>query len=188
MSCFEIISRSNLDIELKRILSMTPLEDLRDLMLEQMRDLYHAEAFILNELYDLPAKVYDDELRAVVKRYIDAHDEQIMRLRQVFDLQFEQKRGGICEPMFAMVSQIDKLIRRSMDPEIRDAAIITALQHIMHYKIAGYGAATTYAKLLGYFEEARILHLNLKDEKDFDRKLAMMADSMINPRAIEPSL
>ena len=165
--------------------NMRPINDLRDLMIEQLRDLYHGEAHIFNELNDLPSKISDDGLRKVVSAYIEAHDNQIMRVRQVFDLQFEQKRGEVCEPIIAMVHQVESLIKRCMDPEVRDAALVTALQHIMHYKIAGYGAATTYAKELGFLEEARILHENLLEEKQFDRKLALLADSVINLRAMD---
>lgn len=167
---------------------MKPIVDLRDLMLEQLRDLYHGEAHVLKELYELPSKVQDPELKKVVREYVDVHEDQIMRLRQVFNLQFEQKRGESSEPMYALVSNVDKLVRRCVDPEVLDASLVTALQHIMHYKIAGYGAVTTYAKLLGYLEEAGILHNNLEAEKKYDRKLALLADSVINRKALTPQV
>lgn len=167
---------------------MKSIVDLRDLMLEQLRDLYHGEAYVLKELYELPSKIQDPDLKAVVREYVDVHEDQIMRLRQVFNLQFEQKRGESCETMTALVSNVDQLVKRCEDPEVLDASMITALQHIMHYKIAGYGAVTTYAKLLGYLEEAGILHNNLEAEKKYDRKLALMADSVINRKALTPQV
>ena len=59
-----------------------------------------------------------------------------------------------------------------------------ALQHIIHYKIAGYGSATSYANNLGLLDEAAILHTCLNAEKEFDRKLANLAESVINLRAV----
>ncbi len=165
---------------------MRKIVDLRDLMIEQLRDLYHGEVHILKELYELPDNVLDKTLKTAVQQYIINHEDQIMRLRQVFELQFEQKRGEFALPIRAMVSDILKLVDRCEDPEVLDASLIVALQHIIHYKIAGYGAVCTYAKQLGYLDEAGILHKNLEEEKKFDGKLAMLADAIINRKAIEP--
>jgi ferritin-like metal-binding protein YciE len=167
---------------------MRKIVDLRDLFVEQLRDLYHGEAHVLKELYRLPDRIQDTNLKNSVRAYLDTHEDQIMRLRQVFDLQFEQKRGEVCKAMYAMVDDILDLSERCADPEVFDAGLVVALQHIMHYKIAGYGAVSTYARQIGYLEEAAILHKNLEEEQKFDRKLALMADAIINARAIEPQI
>ena len=38
-----------------------------------------------------------------------------------------------------------------------DAGLIAAAQHIEHYEMAGYGCARTYARQLGYAEQADLL-------------------------------
>ena len=167
---------------------MKKIFDLRDLMLEQLRDLYHGEAHVLKELYDVPEKITDESLRNLVRQYVVMHEDQILRLRQVFELQFEQKRGEFARPIRAMVEDIHDLVRRCEDTEVLDASLIVALQHIIHYKIAGYGAVCTYAKQLGFLDEAVILHTNLEEEKKYDRKLAMVADATINRKAISPQV
>ncbi len=164
---------------------MKNIVDLRDLMLEQLRDLYHAESHALKELYGITERVTDIGLQKVVKSYLELHEDQIMRLRQVFEKQFEQKRGEECWAMEAMVSNVHVLALRCEDAEVRDAALITSLQHIIHYKIAGYGAVTTYARELNLRDEARILHESLENEKKFDQELATLADSRINVKAID---
>jgi ferritin-like metal-binding protein YciE len=82
-----------------------------------------------------------------------------------------------------MINEIWKLMKRSTTPEVKDAAIITAIQHIHHYDIAGYGSLSAYAKSLGLYESAHILHDMLEEEKEIDISLKFMALENINMKA-----
>lgn len=163
---------------------MKPINDLYDLMLEQLRDLYDGEVHSLNRLPELTGFAMDVDLRNVLTNYTLAHESQIMRLRQVFELQFTQKRGEQCEGLETIVREATDLLNRCPNVEVRNAALITAIQHIIHYKIAGYGAICTYAKTLGLWEEASILHRNLEEEKAHDNKLIILAERKINSKAV----
>jgi ferritin-like metal-binding protein YciE len=70
-------------------------------------------------------------------------------------------------------------------PEVLDAALIAAAQHVEHYEIAGYGTARTHAELLGETEAARLLQKTLDEEADTDKKLSALAQE-INVEAEEP--
>ncbi len=162
---------------------MKTINNLHDLMLEQLRDLYDGEVHALDRLPDVAAYAMDGKLRKVLNEYVHARNEELMRIRQVFELQFEQKRGERCDGLKTMMQDTIDLVQRCPNPEVRNAALITSLQHIIHYKIAGYGAACTYAKTLGLWDEAAILHKNLDDEKHFDRALATIAEFNVNAKA-----
>ncbi len=164
---------------------MKAISDLKDLMVEQLRDLYHGE----NELDALLPKMIgsasEPRLKKILENYLFNNEGQVMRIRQGFELLYTQKRGELCEAMIAMTKETEDLIKRSVEPEVRDAGLITALQHIIHYQIAGYGAVCTYAKMLGFENVAAILHKNLDEEKSTDTKLAILAEEVINERAIK---
>ncbi|MEP1097337.1 MAG: DUF892 family protein [Cyclobacteriaceae bacterium] len=162
---------------------MKKLTDLEDLMVEQLRDLYHAEKELDKLLPVLIRYASDSQLEKVIDQYLYDNEGQIMRLRQVFELLYLQKRGEKCEAINAMVKEANDMIKRSADAAVMDAGIITALQHIIHYEIAGYGAICTYAKMLGKDNIAAIIHKNLDEEKKTDRKLANLAEEVINERA-----
>ncbi|MFY0688498.1 MAG: DUF892 family protein [Cyclobacteriaceae bacterium] len=164
---------------------MKAINNLRDLMLEQMRDLYNAEIYIKNELNRVADDAHNPELTTLVQGYIDRHSGMIMRIRQVFDLQYEQKRGETCEAIQTMVEEMQTLMNRAHDPSVKDAAIITGLQHIMHYKMAGYGAVCSYARQLSFHNEAKILHENLEEEKLYNKTLAELAETWINIKAVK---
>lgn len=163
---------------------MKPMVNLNDLMEEQLRALYDGEKRITSALNQTLKKATNPKLKEIIKAYEQINEEQLLRLKQVFNLLFTQKRGEKCVAMDAMVEEVEKIIERSMESAVMDAGIITALQHIIHYKIAGYGAICNYATTLGLYEEARIMHENLETEKWTDRELADLAESAINLMAV----
>jgi ferritin-like metal-binding protein YciE len=164
---------------------MKKIADLNDLMIEQLRDLYHGENELDELLPKMVEKTSEPRLRKIFEDYLVQNKEQVMRLRQSFEPLYEQKRGEMCDAMLAMTKEARDLMSRSADVHVRDAGLITALQHIIHYQIAGYGAVCTYAKMLGFDQVASIIHKNLEVEKKTDRKLAMLAEEVINERAIK---
>ena len=167
---------------------MGPIDNLNDLMIEQLRELFDGEAHALRKLKNLAAQAQDARLKEIVEAYVLAHDEQIMRLCQVFEKQYTQKRGEISESIEVMTEEALQLMERCTNPLVRDAAIVNALQHIMHYKIAGYGAASAYARTLRWWDEAEILHKCLEVEKEFDEKLGMIARNNLNQHAVHAEI
>lgn len=166
---------------------MKKLVNLNDLMLEQLRDLYDGEMRVIDVLDKLRTFTLHPRLNTLVHQNIESNDEQQMRLRQIFERLFVQKRGERSEPIVSMIDQLEDLVLRCEDKEILDAVIIVNLQHIIHYKIASYGAICTYLKHLGLHEEAEIMHLSLEMEKTNDRQFSMIADLFIDREAIAPS-
>jgi len=69
------------------------------------------------------------------------------------------------------------------DPATIDAALIAAAQRVEHYEIASYGTVRTYARTLGYDDEAELLQQTLDEEGDADKKLTTLAESSINIEA-----
>ena len=165
---------------------MKKLVDLKDLLVEQIRDLYNSEKQLSEAISNLHEKATDADLKKVLWDHLTENEDQIMRLEQVFSLLYEEPLGEVCEAMRAMIRESKDLIARSADPEVLDAGLITAVQHINHYQIAGYGAACTYAKILGLLNAASIIHKNLEVEKKTDKALAQLAEEVVNQKAKYP--
>jgi len=162
---------------------MKKIVDLRDLMIEQLRHLYHGEKQFDKALPTLITRVEEPRLKQIVKDYLFDHEDQIMRLRQAFARLYVQSYGETCEAMKVMITEAQDIMSRSADEEVMDAGLITSLQHIIHYEIAGYGAVCTYAKMLGLSDIAAILHKNLEEKKKTDRQLAILAEEVVNEKA-----
>jgi ferritin-like metal-binding protein YciE len=72
------------------------------------------------------------------------------------------------------------LLSEKPEPNVLDAGLISAAQHVEHYEMAGYGTARTWARLLGYDEQAALLEQTLEEEKATDLLLTDIATSQIN--------
>ena len=69
------------------------------------------------------------------------------------------------------------------DPQVRDAAMISAAQAIEHYEITRYGSLIAYATELGRSDCAGVLRQTLEEEKAADKKLTAIAEGRVNRQA-----
>ena len=59
-----------------------------------------------------------------------------------------------------------------------DAGIISAAQRVEHYEIGAYGSVREYAQLLGENEAVSLLGQTLEEERETDRKLTELAQTI----------
>lgn len=162
---------------------MKQILDLNDLMVEQLRELYDAELQLVPFLETLRTESTSYPLAQLLLKYQKLADDNHWVLKQIFNDLFKQKRGERNESVRLMEEHTNELLKRCETNEVKDAAIIISLQHIIHYKIASYGAVATYANIIGLYNDASKLHEVVELEKKTDRKLAMLADSEVDRKA-----
>lgn len=156
------------------------INDLYDLLLEQLRDLYDGELQQINffkKAEDLTSSI---DLQDMIDMHSNETRMQIVRLEKVFKMLGEKPTGEKCDGIKGIITEALKLTNRCNNPEVSDAALITAIQHINHYEIAGYGTAASYAKILGNHVVAEQLIHTLREEKDADLGLSDLAEGEIN--------
>lgn len=157
--------------------------DLYDLMLEQLRDLYDGERQQLEVFPKFDKKAYSFELKEIVEWHQKETDRQLSRLKKIFKTLDEKPEGEECDGIKGLIKESLKLHDRCQNPQVCDAALITCIQHINHYEIAGYGTAIAYAKALEQHEVAELLLKTLREEKQADYGLSDLAEGQINPDA-----
>ena len=75
------------------------------------------------------------------------------------------------------------------EDSVLDAAIIVAAQKVEHYEIASYGSVRTFAQLLGQDKSAELLQQTLDEESEANELLNKLAEDIVNPEALmEPEL
>ena len=87
--------------------------------------------------------------------------------------------------MKGLIKEGDKLVSSVDESPLRDAGIIGAANRVEHYEMAAYGTARTFAEMLGYTEAATLLQQTLQEEKQADRLLTEIAETMVNENALE---
>ncbi len=161
------------------------LESLKDLYVEQLRDLYSAESQLVEALPKMAKAATHPEL----KRAFEAHLEQTKRqksdLEQIIVGLGAKPGGHTCKAMKGLVEEGAELIEEKKDSErnVLDAGLIAAAQRVEHYEIAGYGTVRTYAEMLGENEAAAVLDRIAHEEGETDHKLTKLALEVVNPAA-----
>jgi ferritin-like metal-binding protein YciE len=161
------------------------MNTLKDLYLDELKDIFDAEQQISKALPKMAKEATNEELRAAVEQHLDQTQTQIERLEQIFEELGEKAKGTKCEAAKGLIEEAKSLMDDAEDDDTRDAAIIAAAQKIEHYEIATYGTLRTYAELLGFDEQAELLQETLDEEKETDENLTELAVTCINIEAAE---
>lgn len=154
------------------------LENLQQLYLKELRDLYDAEEQITEALPKLITAAHNPALKNALKEHLDVTQKQISRLEQIFNNLNEKSSGETCKGMKGVIKEGDEIVSAGGDPATVDAGIISAAQRVEHYEMAGYGTVRTYAQLLGQQEHARLLQQTLDEEEQADQTLTKIAASV----------
>ncbi|MGI8497858.1 MAG: ferritin-like domain-containing protein [Gemmatimonadaceae bacterium] len=163
------------------------METLRDLYIEELKDLYSAESQILKALPKMIKKATNRELKKAFTDHERVTKEHARRLERICRELGERASGKKCKGMEGVIGDGKELMEEDAEPEVMDAGLISAAQHVEHYEIAGYGTVRTYARELGYDDQANLLQRTLDEEKDADMLLTRLAEGSINLQAEHPS-
>lgn len=157
--------------------------DLYDLLLEQLRDLYDGELQQLKVFREFDESANSFELEEMVASLERETKNQVSRLSKIFKMLEEEPDGEYCEGIRGLIAEAKKLTSRCKNPEVCDAGLITSIQHINHYEMAGYGTAIAYAKTIEKDDIAELLLESLREEKEADLNLSELAHDHINADA-----
>jgi ferritin-like metal-binding protein YciE len=149
---------------------------LREAFVEELKDLLDAEMQLLKGLPKMTRAAQNDGLRAAFQEHQGQTADQIKRLVQVFAAFEEPARGKKCKGMQGLLKEAEDIIKE----EEGDAALIAAAQKAEHYEIAVYGTLISWAVALGHDEVVEVLKENLDEEKATDKKLTVIAQTVVN--------
>src|SRR5437660_3047128 len=127
---------------------------LRELYINELRDLYNAETQLVKALPKMAKAASNNQLRQTFEEHLRQTSGHVSRLEQIFDALGEKPGGKKCLGMEGLMKEGAETMREEYQGEVMDAAIIGAAQRVEHYEIAGYGTAKAFAQLLGEDEHA----------------------------------
>lgn len=151
------------------------MESLKDLFIEELKDLYSAENQILKALPKMIKKATSPELKRGFEQHLKETQIHVERLEKIFQELEQSPKGKKCKGMEGVIADGKELMEEDAEPEVMDAGLIGAAQHVEHYEIAGYGCVRTYAELLGHNNFTKLLQQTLDEEKATDEKLTGLA-------------
>ncbi|HEX5216826.1 MAG TPA: ferritin-like domain-containing protein [Vicinamibacterales bacterium] len=163
---------------------MPAVNSLRELLVEELRDIYDAEKRLTKALPKISKASSHDELTSAIDAHLEETREHVTRLEQAFEAMDVPARAKTCAGMKGLIEEGDEHAGEDYaDDGLRDAAIIGAAQRVEHYEIAAYGTAIAHAKLLELDDVVALLESTLEEEKAADSKLTEIAESVVNLEA-----
>ncbi len=162
---------------------MGRLSSLKDLYIDELKDVYFAENLLTKALPKMQAKATNPKLKQAFETHLGQTQNQIKRLDQIFEMLGESEKSKPCKAMQGIVAEGEEMMGEDATPEVMDAALISSGQRAEHYEIAGYGCLRTYAEELGLKDQAQLLQETLDEERQTDELLTKLAESRINRAA-----
>jgi len=147
------------------------MESIRELLIDEMRDLYDAEKQLVKALPKVVKASADSSLSEAFEKHLDETKGHVERLERAFELLGERAKSKSCPAMRGLIEEAGQAVHTDGHGSLTDSAIICAAKKVEHYEIAGYGTLIAWANSLGLDEVAELLNETLEEEKAADGKL-----------------
>ena len=158
-------------------------QSLKELFVDELRDLYNAETQLVKALPKMAKASESPELKAGFEEHLEQTTGHVERLESIFSKLDENPKGKKCRGMEGLVEEGSEAIEE-YEGAVRDAALIGGAQRVEHYEIAAYGTVIAMARQLGESETAGLLEQTLEEEKETDARLTSLSKK-VNPAAAE---
>ena len=160
------------------------LDSLQDLFLDELKDVLNAEKQLVQALPRMAKAAQSPKLQQAFTKHLRETEGHVERLERIFQSLGETARGKKCKGMEGLIEEGKEILEEEGQPEVIDAALISAAQRVEHYEIAAYGCLRTYAQLLGNTEADRLLQQTLAEEEATDKALTALGEGGINQAAV----
>jgi ferritin-like metal-binding protein YciE len=157
--------------------------DLHELFMDELADLYSAEKQLTKALPKLAKAAESDELREAIEMHLEETQEHVSRLEQAASSLDEKLKRKTCVGMEGIIEEANEMLKQTKGKSSADAAIIAAAQKAEHYEISSYGTLRTWAEQMGHEEVVELLQQTLDEENAADEKLTDIAESKVNQEA-----
>ena len=166
-------------------------EGMQELLVDELRDILHAEKQLTKALPAMAEAARFDQLRELFQQHLGETEAQIERINECFSLLGETARAKPCKGMMGLVEEGQEVMAKGeKQPDAAaDLALIGAAQRVEHYEISGYTTARNLASQLRHSAVSALLSQSLAEEENADQLLNQVARSLMSvarmPAALE---
>jgi len=164
---------------------MSTPEDLKDIYVDEMKDLWSANDQMLKVLKKVTPKASDAKLKEMLTASYEGITKHTAVLKELIAGQDEKVSKEHCKGMEGLVAEATKHVLEE-GPEkgpVLDVLIIAQYQRMTHYGIAGFGTAAAYAKALGLKDDNKKLRDATKEIYGGDEYMTQLAETSVNMQA-----
>jgi ferritin-like metal-binding protein YciE len=163
------------------------MKTLKDLVLDELADMYDAERRIVKALPKMAKAATCDDLKSAIQSHLRETEGHVRKLEQVFKSFGVRAKGKTCEATVGLLEEGDEIAADFKGSPAINAALISAAQKVEHYEMASYGCLHEWAGLLGNQEATGLLQEILEEEKAANESLTELARASSNEEALGDS-
>jgi Mn-containing catalase len=157
-------------------------EPIQDLLVDQLRDILHAEKQLLKALPKMAKAARSEQLQSLLQTHLAETEGQVERLNEGLRLLGVQARAKPCKGMAGLVEEGDEVMAEGSDKDDApaDLALIGAAQRVEHYEIAAYTTARNLALQLRHPALVGLLTESLGEEQNAGQLLDQVAQPLMS--------
>ena len=166
---------------------MSKPQDLKDLYIDELKDLWSANDQMQKVLAKIEPKASDPKLKKMLAKSQEGIAKHTDVLQQLLSNAGEEVSKEHCKGMEGLVKEATKHVLKEGPSErpALDAQIIAQYQRMTHYGIAGFGTAASFAGTLGLKDDEKKLKQATKEIYNGDEYMNRLAETTVNIQAKE---
>ncbi|HEX4165545.1 MAG TPA: DUF892 family protein [Bryobacteraceae bacterium] len=155
---------------------------LEELLVEEMRDLLHAENQLVKALPKMAKAAHDGKLREAFQKHLEETKGHVERLKQAFEILEVNAKAKPCKGMQGLLEEGEEIIAegKEMEEVAADLTLAAAAQKVEHYEISGYGSVRAMAERAGQTKVAKLLAQTLGEEEKTDKLLTQLSAPLLD--------
>ncbi len=162
---------------------MSDKNTLKDLLADEIKDLYSAEKQLTKAIPKMVKGSNDPELQSAFRAHLAETQEQVKRLEEAASLLGIKPTGKKCAGMEGVIKEGAEALEEEGEEKVLDLGIIGAGSRVEHYEMAGYRTAISLAKRMNAADVVTLLQKSLSEEEAAEQKLRKIASQLIKTAA-----
>jgi ferritin-like metal-binding protein YciE len=164
---------------------MAAMKTVRNLLEDELKDLYSAEKQLTKALPKMLEGSNDADLRAAFISHLRETQEQVRRLEEAGKVLDFSLTGKKCMGMEGVIKEGAEALGAEGDVTILDLGIIAAGSRVEHYEMAGYMTAIGLAGRIGAKEVVGLLEESLAEEEAAEKTLRKISAALVENATTE---
>ena len=161
---------------------MSSPENLNDLYIDELKDLWSANDQMQRCIKKLVTKASDVSLKEMLTRSQQGISQHTEMLKELIGAHGQKVSKEHCKGMQGLVAEATKHTTEEAPKKgpVLDVVIIAQYQRMTHYGIAGFGTASAFAKALGNKQDHTKLKAATKSCYRADEYMTKLAETSTN--------
>lgn len=148
---------------------MKRISNLNDALTYLLRRLYDAEGMLKDAIQKCSKHVKSEMLKAELMDYADSSRNKIIKLERAFNYLMKEPAGEKNVILRKMISDTQDMLKIVTTDETRDVMLLSCIQSINQYKMAGYRTALAFSIELQLDSVVDFLHEMVEWERKAER-------------------